>query len=291
MWIIATTLGIAAGIGVYLPVSATGDFLRRWWQQRQQRSLASFIAGTTQAEIVTDTPELWVPGKTLLTILVGEALVAIYISWHGGILIGIGLLVSGVFTLLYSRKRNALERQAQLTNQVEELLSEYYSRWLLNASPFGILEDIAADISFGQPLDNILQQVLSRYRLGEPDALAPLRGTDPYLQQFGYILAQTARAGNQVTGEAVNEVSKRLQMRHRLQKRVGTVTAMTRGEELFLLVANATAVVVAIALPLLREFYTSSLVRQLVLALAIVIVTVGGVYFDHEIETLKEKAL
>jgi len=227
----------------------------------------------------------------LLSLLGADALAALYIGYRGGILVSVGLLISGTAIVLYSRKRSEMAQQAQLTDQVEELLSEYYSRWLLNASPFGVLEDIAEHVTFGQPLDSILQRTLTRYRLGEPDALASLRGTDPYLQQFGYILAQTARAGNRVTADAINEVSKRLRMRHRLQKRVETVTAMTRGEEMFLLVANATAVATAIFLPALQEFYTGSVVRQIMLTLALVVVTGGGIYFDHEIESLKEKAL
>lgn len=290
-WGIAAALALATGIALYLLITTGTALFIRWRQNRRRHSLASFIAATTRAETEGEPEATWQPDGKILTLLGVDVLTALYAGAHGGILVSIGLLISGAVTVLYSRKRAQMAQYAQLTDQVAELLNEYYSRWLLNASPFGVLEDIGEHITFGQPLDGIIRRVLSRYRLGEPDALAPLRGTDPYLQQFGYILAQTTRSGNRVTADAINEVLQRLRMRHKLQKRVATVTALTRGEEMFLLVANTTAIALALALPLLREFYTSSLLRQLVLAAAIVIITAGGIYFDFEIESLKEKAL
>lgn len=293
-WLAAISISISLGLLIYLMISSAGEFIVRWRDQRRSNSFASVVENMTRSQTLqAEEPETILRNipKVFYPVIALAVAIALWIGIRGGIIVSVTIIGILIGNIIYLGKRDKLEKQAELTQQVESLIAEYYSRWLLNASPFGILEDIAEHTRLDDPIRGIVEQVLTRYRLGEADPLAPFRLSDSYLQQFAYILAQTARANNQSTAAALSEILRSLRLRKKLQKRVNTVTAMVRGEENFLIVANLTAFAAAIFVPLLREYYLLSLTRQMILALSLLMISGGGIYFDREIESLKEKAL
>ncbi len=290
-WFTAIGIAVSVGITLYLILSGGAEVALRLWRNRRQKRFASYITRETRAEETEDeAPRVFIPRQAYPALIALLAL-AIWLTWQGGVVIAIALIVVSVGVAAYLQRRQGMGERSDLTDQVEMFIAEYHSRWLLNPSPFGVLEDTVGELDIKPPLSTALRQALDRYRLGEAAALLPIKALDPYLDQFGYILEQTNRAGNEVISEAFSELLRSLRLRRKLKKRVQTVMAMVRGEEVFLVVANIAAAGLALAVPLLREFYLSTTGRQLLMALAMIVVTAGGVYFDYEILALKEKAL
>jgi hypothetical protein len=67
--------------------------------------------------------------------------------------------------------------------------------------------------------------------------------------------------------------------------------ALLKGTVRFLQAANLTAIMASVALPMWRDFFTSTLQRRGKFLAATLFLTLASLYFDQEIGMQEEKAL
>ncbi|MBU0493652.1 MAG: hypothetical protein KKA73_29300 [Chloroflexi bacterium] len=202
------------------------------------------------------------------------------------------LAALGIVIALYWTRRAGQARRGLWTTQVERLVTLARAHYLREPSARVVLCEAVAAIE--GPVRQVVEQALRRADLstvGVGQALvteAQVLG-EPGLTQLALILAQDARPVD--VNRALDELEGRLHQQRRLRGKVRTALALQQGTVRVLQGANAFGVVFCVLMPLWRDFYESSLDRQVMFMLVTVVMALASAYFDQQILALQEQAL
>lgn len=220
----------------------------------------------------------------------------------GGVILAVGMrdaLLSPYLVLLgtgltwFLRSRRTRKTQAAITNQVKALVVLFRSRFAVGESPFSVLVEIEDDLPKGTVAAAIRQAVNTYQTSGSVEkALAPLRGLhNPYLARLAMVLETSGSASTEAIVAEVAHIEDDLKERDRLAGQARASLALLKGTVRFLQTANLAAIVASVALPLWRDFFTSTLQRRGTFLAATLFLTLASLYFDQEIGLQEEKAL
>jgi hypothetical protein len=219
----------------------------------------------------------------------GATLAALARNWLlSPYLVGVGI---GLFLLL--RSQQGRKEQAATTNQVKSLVLLFRSRFSVGESPFAVLADVLPDLPDGQ-VKTVVHRTVDTYRArGDTDeALAVMRQLrNPYLSRLVMILDASGSAETEIILTELRDLEGDLKSRDRLAGQAKATLALLKGTVSFLQVANLTAVVASVALPIWRDFFTSTLQRQGTFLAATLFLLIASIFFDQEIALQEDKVL
>ena len=191
------------------------------------------------------------------------------------------------------RKRRTRKSQAAITNQVKALVVLFRSRFAVGESSFSVLVEIEDDLPKGA-VARVVRQAVNAYQTSASveKALAPLRGLhNPYLARLAMVLETSGSASTEAIIDEVEHIEDDLKERNRLAGQARASLALLKGTVRFLQAANLAAVAAAVALPMWRDFFTSTLQRRGTFLAATAFLVLASLYFDQEIGLQEEKAL
>ncbi len=220
-------------------------------------------------------------GGVVLAVAVRDVLLSPYLA-----LLGAGLT-------WFLRQQRTRKTQAAITNQVKALVVLFRSRFAVGESPFSVLVEIEDDLPKGAVAAAVRQAVNTYQTSGSVEkALASLRGLhNPYLARLAMVLETSGSASTEAISDEVKRIEADLKARDRLAGQARASLALLKGTVRFLQAANLAAIVASVALPLWRDFFTSTLQRRGTFLAATLFLTLASLYFDQEIGMQEEKAL
>jgi len=226
---------------------------------------------------------VFLPGLTgiIVAALMRDILLSPYLA-----LLGIGLS-------WYLRLRRTRKVQSSLTAQTRDLVVLFRSRFAVGESPFSVLSEIQGDLPPGAVRDAVGQAVNTYQSSGSVDkALTPLRGmNNAHLARLGMILEASSTASTEAVVDEVKHIEDDLKARDRLAGQARASLALLKGTVRFLQSVNGAAILATVALPMWRDFFTSTLQRRGTFLAATLFVLLASMYFDQEIGMQEEKTL
>ncbi len=175
--------------------------------------------------------------------------------------------------------------------ELEELVEKLCSIWVIRPQPFAALAEAMPGI--GEPLHSLIGWAVRSYRIGVPTERiwAELReqAGDPALRQLVDILDWAERVGMEEAREALEELRERMNARRDLRRRSRVALALTSASTRFFQAANGMAMAVVPFVPLLRDFYARSPLRQLLFVVVGVWPLLGAFYMEREMQKLRER--
>ncbi len=289
VWAFAATLAVGTGLVIHLALTELLTLARRYAGRKRMRLVSLPTLGKTALPSPSDVKGRWVAYLPLAASLVAASSLFASAPLIGAYLVGAGYLLAR-----YLRAGRTKEGAREIDEQVKELVSEFRSRYQLKPSVFGILEEVVEGLE--EPLKGLIEQAVKRYYVtgSAREAFHTLRessGHHPYLCQFAFMLERADKATSEALQEALSDLEERMEQRHRLRGRSKIALALLRGEARFLQGANVAAIGAATFVPVLREFYTSTLARQGIFVAAVSAVLAASIYFDQEVRMLEERIL
>lgn len=203
------------------------------------------------------------------------------------------LVVVGVGMAFFLRSKRDRKEQTVLTEQVKALVLLFRSRFSVGESPFAVLADVLEDLPEGR-IKRAVERTVDTYRArGDADeALTVMRNVrNPFLSRLVMILDASGSAETEVILGELKELEDDLKNRDRLAGQARATLAMLKGTVSFLQVANLTAVVASVALPLWHDFFTSTLQRRGTFLAATMFLLVASLFFHQEISLQEDKVL
>ena len=203
------------------------------------------------------------------------------------------LVVVGVGMAFFLRSKSDRKEQTVLTEQVKALVLLFRSRFSVGESPFAVLADVLEDLPEGR-VRRAVERTVDTYRArGDADeALAVMRNVrNPFLSRLVMILDASGSAETEVILGELKELEDDLKNRDRLAGQARATLAMLKGTVSFLQVANLTAVITSVALPLWHDFFTSTLQRRGTFLAATTFLLVASLFFHQEISLQEDKVL
>jgi hypothetical protein len=212
----------------------------------------------------------------------------------GGILVAVFLIALGVAMYLYLGQRAGSMAREQVTDAVSELISAYYSAYLVIPTVFGALSE-AIKTQTNPFLQSAVQRALDAFGTGKTseEVLDQLdrEVQNPYLSQFAFILRHTSESNQKEILNTLRDLSNRLDQRKRLKDRSRVALALVSGTVRFLQAANGAVMALAILAPFWWDFYASSISRQSLLMIGGTIAILGSWYFENQLTQLRERVL
>jgi hypothetical protein len=294
---VSTAFLSAVGIGSIATwlLLALGDLavrIRQFYRPQWRNALETFFADDKGD--AKDADKAGSAGKILdaLTYLPGLFAVALAVAMRD-VLLSPYLVLLGVGLTFFLRARRARRTQSAITGQVKALIVLFRSRYAVGASPFSVLVEIQDDLPTGAVAVAVRRATNIYQTNGSvPEALAPLRELkNPYLARLAMVLETSGSASTEVVVDEVRRIEDDLKERDRLAGQARASLALIKGTVKFLQATNLTAVVVAVALPMWRDFFTSTLQRRGTFLAATMFLALASIYFDQEIGLQEEKAL
>jgi len=256
-----------------LPRVSVVDFFR------EQQKDADALKGEKRREgLLAYVP---IPTGVILAILVSDWLLSPYL-----VAVGIGLA-------FFSRSKRDRREQSLLTNQVKDLVLLFRSRYSVGESPFAVLHDVLPDLPEGR-IRTVVERTVDIYRArGDVnEALTAMREVrNPFLSRLVMLLDASGSAETETILDELKGLEEDLKARDRLAGQAKATLALLKGTVSFLQVANLTAIVASVALPLWRDFFTSSLQRRGTFLAATMFLLVASLFFDQEISLQEDKVL
>ena len=203
------------------------------------------------------------------------------------------LVVVGVGMAFFLRSKRDRKEQTVLTEQVKALVLLFRSRFSVGESPFAVLADVLEDLPEGR-IKRAVERTVDTYRArGDADeALTVMRNVrNPFLSRLVMILDASGSAETEVILGELKELEDDLKNRDRLAGQARATLAMLKGTVSFLQVANLTAVIASVALPLWHDFFTSTLQRRGTFLAATMFLLVASLFFHQEISLQEDKVL
>ena len=241
-------------------------------QERRSGSTSTFL------DLLPFLPAL---GGVLLAVAMRDGLLSPY------------LVLLGAALTWFLRSRRTRKTQAAITNQVRTLVVLFRSRFAIGESPFSVLVEIEDDLSKGAVAAAVHRAVNAYQTSGSVEkALTPLRDLhNPYLARLAMVLETSGSASTEAIVAEVAHIEDDLKERDRLAGQARASLALLKGTVRFLQAANLAAIVASVALPVWRDFFTSTLQRRGTFLAATLFLTLASLYFDQEIGLQEEKAL
>ena len=265
--------------------------IRQLYRPRWRSALETFFDrdGTDERERKADSagtlsdllPFLPALGSTVLAIAMRDLLLSPYL-----ILLGMGLTY-------FLRRQRTRKTQTAITNQAKALVVLFRSRFAVGESPFSVLIEIEDDLPKGAVAVAVHQAANTYQTSGSVEkALAPLRGLhNPYLTRLAMVLETSGSASTEAIVAEAAHIEDDLKERDRLAGQARASLALLKGTVRFLQAANLAAIAASVALPMWRDFFTSTLQRRGTFLAATLFLTLASLYFDQEIGLQEEKAL
>ena len=284
----------AGSIAAWL-LLALGDLavrIRQFYRPQWRNALETFFA--TDKGDAKDADEAGSAGKILdaltylpglfaviLAVLVRDALLSPYLA-----ILGAGLT-------WFFQARKTRKTQAAISTQVRSLVVLFRSRYAVGESPFSVLAEIQEDLPRG-PVAIAVRRAVNAYGSSGSvtKALDSLRDlNNPYLARLAMVLETSGSASTEAVADEVRRIEDDLKERARLAGQARASLALIKGTVKFLQAANLAAIVAAVALPMWRDFFTSTLQRRGTFLAATAFMVLASLYFDQEIGLQEEKAL
>ena len=294
---VSTAFLSAVGIGSIAAwlLLALGDLfarVRQFYRPRWRSALEMFFANDEG-----DTRDANKAGSAsrvldVLTYLPG-LLAIVLAALMRDVLLSPYLAVLGVGLTWFFRTRKARKTQAAISTQVRSLVVLFRSRYAVGESPFAVLAEIQDDLPRG-PVTIAVRRAVNAYGSSGSvaKALAPLRDlNNPYLARLSMVLETSGAASTEAVIDEVRRIEDDLKERDRLAGQARASLALIKGTVKFLQAANLAAVAAAVALPMWRGFFTSTLQRRGTFLAATAFMVLASLYFDQEIGLQEEKAL
>ena len=264
------------------------QFYRPQWRNALETFFANDEGNATEADKASSA------GKILdaLTFLPGLFAVALAAVMRD-VLLSPYLVLLGVGLTYFIRVKRARRTQSAVTGQVKSLIVLFRSRYAVGESPFSVLVEIQDDLPKG-PVAVATRRATNIYQTNGSvtEALAPLRDLkNPYLARLVMVLETSGSASTKVVVDEIRRIEDDLKERDRLAGQARASLALIKGTVKFLQATNLTAVVVAVALPMWHDFFTSTLQRRGTFLAATMFLVLASIYFDQEIGLQEEKAL
>jgi hypothetical protein len=288
--IISVVVALGAGSVTAWTLVSFGDLagkLRRFLLPRSRISLRSFFQ--EQETPAQERDKLPRNLFSLASIPAGIALAILARDW----LLSPYLVVVGIGLSFLLRSKQGRREQAAMTNQVKALVLLFRSRFSVGESPFAVLADVLPDLPEGQ-VKKVVHRAVDTYRArGDIDeALTVMRELrNPYLSRLVMILDASGSAETETILDELKDLEGDLKSRDRLAGQARATLALLKGTVSFLQVANLTAVVASVALPLWHDFFTSTLQRRGTFLAATMFLLVASVFFDQESSLQEDKVL
>ena len=289
VWSFAVTLAVGTGLAIHLALTELLTLARRYAGRKRMRLVSGPTVGKKALPSPSDVKGRWVAYLPLGASLLAASSLFAWAPLLGAYLVGAGFALSR-----YLQPRGRRTTEKRIDKQVKELVSEFRSRYQVKPSVFGTLEVVVEGLE--EPLRGLIDEAVKRYYVtGSPrQAFLILRSSSdhhPYLCQFIFILERADKATSEALQEALRDLEERMEQRHRLRGRSRIALALLRGEARFLQGANVAAIGAATFVPVLREFYTSTVARQGIFMAAVSAVLATSIYFDQEVRMLEERVL
>lgn len=282
---------LAAGLIAYVMLSSLVGFgqwiFRRrrpkWFAQIEQQQKRLQTTNTKQGNSI---------GRIIvLAFGLGLGLKAVL---TGGILVAVFLIALGCAMYLYLGQRAGSMAREQVTDAVSELISAYYSAYLVIPTVFGALSE-AIKTQTNPFLQSAVQRALDAFGTGKTseEVLDQLdrEVQNPYLSQFAFILHHTSESNQKEILNTLRDLSNRLDQRKRLKDRSRVALALVSGTVRFLQAANGAVMALAVLAPFWWDFYASSISRQSLLMIGGTIAILGSWYFENQLTQLRERVL
>lgn len=289
VWAFAATLAAGTGIAIHLALSELLTLARRYAGGRRLRLVGGPAVNKEAIPSPSDVKRRWVTYLPLAASVVAGGSIFASAPLMGSYLVGAGYLLT-----LYLQGRGRSVRVRKIDDQVKELVTDFQSRYQLRPSVFGTLEEVVERLE--EPLRGLIEQAVKRYYVtgSVREAFLTLRSSSdhhPYLCQFIFIVERADKASREALQEALSDLEERMEQRHRLRGRTRIALALLMGEARFLQGANVAAIGAATFVPVLREFYVSTMARQGIFIAAVSAVLAASIYFDQEVRMLEERVL
>ncbi len=281
---------LAAGLSAYVVLSVFINFVGWVYERRRPRWLK--MMGRNRPTISPLTPKSnnitrWV----LLALTSGLALKAFF---TGGALVAIFLISLGIGLYFYLGQRAGSMAREQITDGIGELITAYYSAYLVIPTVFGALAE-AIKTQVNPYLLNAVQHTLDAFGTGRTaeEVLEQLdrEVQNPYLSQFVFILRHTSESNQREILNTLRDLSNRLDQRKRLKDRSRVALALVSGTVRFLQAANGAVMALAVLASFWWDFYSSSVSRQALLIIGGTIALLGSWYFENQLTQLRERVL
>ncbi|MBN1937188.1 MAG: hypothetical protein JW934_21190 [Anaerolineae bacterium] len=263
--------------------------IRRVYRPKWQSALQTFFERDEPDEEQTNPAGTWLNllpilpalGGLILGVTVRDALLSPYL-----VFVGLGLT-------WFWRVRKTRKAQAAITAQVKALVVLFRSRFAVGESPFAVLAEIEGDLPPGVVGTAVRRAVNIYGSSGRVDkALTPLRDmNNPYLARLILVLETGGSSGAAAIAGEVKRIENDLKERDRLGGQARASLALLKGTTRFLQAANLAVIAISVALPLWRDFFTSTLQRRGTFLAATLFVLLASFYFDQESGMQEEKAL
>ncbi len=288
VFVSASALG--AGLGAYVIVSTISDLARRMLERRRPRWLRNMTRRTTQMKPVTTNS-----GNIGRLVLLGAAAaLALKAGVTGGLVVAVFLVAVGIALFLYLGHQASSTAREHVTDAVPELVSAYYSAYLVIPTVFGALAE-ALKTQVDPHLQQAVQMALDGFGAGKTseEVLDQMvrEVEDPYLSQFAFILGHSSESNQREILNSLRDLGNRLDQRKRLKDRSRVALALVSGTVRFLQAANGAVLGLAVLAPFWWSFYSSSISRQMLLIIAGTIALLGSWYFENQLTQLRERVL
>lgn len=289
VWAFAATLAAGTGLAIHLAMTEILTLANRYRGRRCLRLVRPPVLSRETIPSPSDVKGRWVVYLPLAASVVAASSLFISAPLMSAYLVGAGYLL-----VRYLQARGRKRRAREIDDQVKELVTDFRSRYQLKPSVFGTLEEVVERLE--EPLKGLIDQAVKRYYVtgSAREAFLTLRSSSdhhPYLCQFVFILERADKASREALQEALSDLEERMEQRHRLRGRTKTALALLMGEARFLQWANVAAIGAATFVPVLREFYVSTMARQGIFIAAVSAVLAASIYFDQEVRMLEERVL
>lgn len=289
VWVFAATLAAGAGVAIHLALTELLILARRYSGRKRLR-----LAGAPPVRKEATPLPSHVKGRWVAYLPLAASVVAASSLFASAPLMGAYLVGAGYLLARYLQAKGRGRGAREIDERVKELVTDFRSRYQLKPSVFGTLEEVVEGLE--EPLRGLIEQAVKSYYVtgSAREAFANLRkssGHHPYLCQFIFIVERGDKATSEAVQEALSDLEERMEERHRLRGRSRIALALLRGEARFLQGANLAAIGAATFVPVLREFYMSTLARQGIFMAAVSAVLATSIYFDQEVRMLEERIL
>jgi hypothetical protein len=281
---------LAAGLAAYTALS-TGTQLVRWVLARRKPSWVRWAqrSAVTLRPLAPQSNQL--PRLILLALGLGLAVKA---ALSGGLLVAVYLIMVGIALYLYLGQRATFMSQEQVKGGIGELVSAYYSAYLVVPTVFSALTEAGKTIS-NPPLQAAVERSVDAFSAGRTteealDQLVKEIG-DAYLAQFAFILRHTSESNQTEILGALQALGKRLDQRKRVRDRSRVALALVSGTVRFLQSANGAVIALAVLVPFWWNFYAASISHQALLTIGGTIALLGSWYFENQLTQLRERVL
>jgi hypothetical protein len=264
-----------------LMVSRRTSWLNRMWAAPSKGQSLMSVSVTASAK------------QSPLPYIVGGAaiLMALKASVTGNVEVGAYILLLGAGAAWYFAREDRTKAQGKaLTEATERMITAFRSHYTLNGACFAALEGTLPDIN-NPYLEDLVRRTISSFRIrgDKAEALGWLeKAHNTYLNQFVFILNRESQSSPQAVARMLESVVRRLEAKHRLDRRLRVAMGPLEGTVRFLEAANGVALLVVLNVPFWWNYYATT---PMMLLIGMAAAVAASLYFDYRVRVLSDKAL